>query len=147
MYKQLGSLFPHDHSDNDDMPRQICNYYAHSNGISYSQLRTHWRCELSMLPEEAYIMDTALYWLLRLYRRPTADDYLLCDTGTLALRVHVVMPGAHIRPLFMYVYRPLCVCCTPASRWRMRASMRGIQQCKPLPWVFAPLLGATFTIQ
>ena len=32
---------------------------------------------------------------------------------------------------------------TPASRWRMRASMRWIQQCKPLQWLFAPLLGAT----
>ena len=32
---------------------------------------------------------------------------------------------------------------TPASRWRMRASMRWIQQCKPLQWVFSPLLGAT----
>ena len=32
--------------------------------------------------------------MLRLLdRRPAAEDYLLYDTGTLALRVHVVMPG------------------------------------------------------
>ena len=30
---------------------------------------------------------------IRLYRRPATEDYLLCHTGTLALRVHVVMPG------------------------------------------------------
>ena len=61
-------------------------------------------------------------------------------------------PGAHIIPLFtVYVCvcidRPLCVRCTPASRWCKRASTRWIQQCKPLQWVFAPLLGATLTTQ
>ena len=39
---------------------------------------------------------------LRLYRRPAAEDYLLCHTGTLALRVHVVMPG-RLHQTFIYV--------------------------------------------
>ena len=38
-------------------------------------------------------------------------------------------------------------CDAPACRWRMRASMRWIQQCIPIQWVFAPLPGATLTIQ
>ena len=52
---------------------------------------------------------------------------------------------------FIAVYRSIAVSFdivhplrrTLASRWRMRASMRWIQQCEPLQWLFAPLLGAT----
>ena len=52
--------------------------------------------------------NAGLYWLLRLDRRPAAEDYLLCDTGTLALRVHVVMPGRRARAAKSDLY--LCPC-------------------------------------
>ena len=60
-----------------------------------------------------------LYWLLRLLdRRPAAEDYLLCHTWG---------PGTPTSYLYC------CVSYTtpathPAWRWRMRASMRWIQQ-------------------
>ena len=47
---------------------------------------------IAAIPSQGHVWNM-LYWLLRLDRRPAAEDYLLCHTGTLALRVHVVMPG------------------------------------------------------
>ena len=64
-----------------------------------------------------------LYWLLRLLdRRPTAEDYLLCHTW-----------GLRTPTSYLYCSVSLAVSYTtpvthPAWRWRMRASMRWIQQ-------------------
>ena len=76
-----------------------------------------------------------------------------CRGLVAVITVHVVMPGRRAqRPhqtSFIAVYRSIvghrtpCHRHTPASRWRMRTSMRWIQQCKPLQWLFAPLLRAT----
>ena len=66
------------------------------------QYRQH--CNISTFP---YL--NSLYCLLRLYRRPAAEDYLLCDTGTLALRVHVVMPGRRARAATSDLYLFACV--------------------------------------
>ena len=44
------------------------------------------------------------------------------------------LPGRHIRPLLLCINQSLDIVLlrrTPASRWRMRASMLLIQQCNP----------------
>ena len=56
-----------------------------------------------MLQKYTVVQIPVLYWLSRLLdRRPAAEDYLLCHTGTLALRVDV-RPGAYIIPLFAVI--------------------------------------------
>ena len=66
----------------------------------YSPVKSNWCRKTRYLKgycgkhfEQSNGLYIQLYWLLRLYRRPAAEDYLLCHIGTLALRVHVVMPG------------------------------------------------------
>ena len=60
--------------------------------------------------------------------RPATEDYLICHTGNLALRVDVVSPAARTADLYLLcVYRSLCVLpVQPACRG---ASMRWIQHC------------------
>ena len=61
-----------------------------------------------------------LYWLLRLLdRRPAAEDYLLCHTGTLALRVHIVRPGRR---------HHIFICCVCIDRSFVRSFVRCIAQ-------------------
>ena len=45
-------------------------------------------------------------------------------TGTLALRVHVVHGVMPTSDLYLFACVSIGVRCTPASRWRMRASIR-----------------------
>ena len=58
----------------------VYNKYNYSNKSRDKNINTFINC-----------LYYSLYWLLRLYRRPAAEDYLLCHTGTLALRVHVAI--------------------------------------------------------
>ena len=57
---------------------------------------------------------------------------------------HVVMPGAIAarashQPFIAINQSIVRQRCTPASRWRLRASMRWIRQCMPTQWIVAPL--------
>ena len=79
------------------------------------------------------------------------EDNLLCHTGTLALRVHVVMPGrphqtfiAVIRSLVSCIIHPAC----DAPRLKVAACAPVCVGSKiSIQWIFAPLPCATWTIQ